>query len=128
MNNIIVSTAGDGYGLFGGDSQTSLSLTGSYNLMSPVTSQTSGAFTYTAGPGDRLTTYLGDLPNLYWDGTAWNWDASSLSGLAATADVNAAIEAFDAVFHSWLGSIGALGRDINGKERGSNSWPGAYQN
>ncbi|MBR6054343.1 MAG: right-handed parallel beta-helix repeat-containing protein [Bacteroidales bacterium] len=128
VNNIIVSTAGDGYGLFGGDSQTSLSLTGSYNLMSPVTSQTSGAFTYTAGPGDRLTTYLGDLPNLYWDGTAWNWDASSLSGLAATADVNAAIEAFDAVFHSWLGSIGALGRDINGKERGSNSWPGAYQN
>lgn len=128
VNNIIVSTVEDSYSLFGGDAQTSISLTGSHNLLSPVTSQTPNTFTYTAGQGDRLTVYSKDLPGLDWDGTTWKWDASSLGGLAATADVNAAIEAFDADFYSWLGSIDARGKDINGRDRGSNSWPGAYQN
>lgn len=128
INNVIVSTSENGFGLYGGDTQTELSLTGSFNLMSPVTSQNPDTFTYTAGQGDRLDLYAKDFPELAWDGTAWKWNASSSSGFASTSAVNAAITAFDADFGAWLESIGALGKDINGKDRGNTSWPGAYQN
>ncbi|MBR5700391.1 MAG: right-handed parallel beta-helix repeat-containing protein [Bacteroidales bacterium] len=127
VNNIIVSTAEDGYGLYGGDAQSALALTGSYNWMSPVTSQNSGTFTYTAGQGDKLTLYAKDIPGLEWDGTVWKWSAASSGAFASTSAVNAAIQACDADFYAWLGSIGALGKDISGKDRGSTSWPGAYQ-
>ena len=47
---------------------------------------------------------------------------------AATSDVNAQIQAADADFYAWLNGIGALGKDINGRDRGATSWPGCYQN
>ncbi len=62
----------------------------------------------------------------------WTWNGT-LTGTnsnmkAATSDVNAQIQAADADFYSWLNSIGALGKDINGRDRGATSWPGCYQN
>ena len=61
----------------------------------------------------------------------WTWNGT-LTGtnsnmLAATADVNTEIQSADADFYSWLNSIGALGKDINGNSRGATSWPGCYQ-
>jgi hypothetical protein len=47
--------------------------------------------------------------------------------LAPTADVNSAIQTADSDFHSWLQGVGALGVDINGKSRGTTSYPGCYQ-
>ena len=66
-----------------------------------------------------------------WDGIyAWNGTMSGTnSGMkAATADVNTAINDADSDFYAWLDSIGALGKDINGNNRGATSWPGCYQN
>ena len=60
-----------------------------------------------------------------WNGTLTGTNSSML---AATADVNTEIQNADADFYSWLNSIGALGKDINGNNRGSTSWPGCYQN
>ena len=62
----------------------------------------------------------------------WTWNGT-LTGtnsnmLAATADVNTQIQSADADFYTWLNSIGALGKDINGNSRGATSWPGCYQN
>jgi hypothetical protein len=62
----------------------------------------------------------------------WTWNGT-LTGtnsnmLAATADVNTEIQSADADFYAWLNSIGALGKDINGNNRGATSWPGCYQN
>lgn len=60
-----------------------------------------------------------------WNGTL----SGTNSGMkAATADVNTQIQSADAGFHTWLNSIGALGKDINGNNRGTTSWPGCYQN
>ena len=60
-----------------------------------------------------------------WTGTMTGTNSGSK---AATADVNEQIEAADADFYAWLSSIGALGKDINGNNRGTTSWPGCYQN
>ena len=60
-----------------------------------------------------------------WNGTLTGTNSSML---AATADVNTEIQSADADFHAWLDSIGALGKDINGNNRGVTSWPGCYQN
>ena len=60
-----------------------------------------------------------------WNGTL---SGTNSNMLAATADVNAQIQSADADFYSWLNSIGALGKDINGNNRGATSWPGCYQN
>ena len=46
---------------------------------------------------------------------------------ATTADVNTQIQNSDSDFYNWLSSIGALGKDINGNNRGTTSWPGCYQ-
>lgn len=60
-----------------------------------------------------------------WNGTL----TGTNSGMkAATADVNAQIQNADADFYAWLNSIGALGKDIAGNNRGATSWPGCYQN
>ena len=60
-----------------------------------------------------------------WNGTL----TGTNSGMkAATADVNTEIQNADADFYTWLNSIGALGKDINGNSRGATSWPGCYQN
>lgn len=60
-----------------------------------------------------------------WNGTLTGTNSDQL---AATSDVNAQIQNADADFYAWLGSIGALGKDINGNNRGATSWPGCYQN
>ncbi len=62
---------------------------------------------------------------MIWNGTLTGTNSNML---AATADVNAQIQSADADFYSWLNSIGALGKDINGRSRGATSWPGCYQN
>ena len=125
INSIVVSTVQGGFSLFGGDTQTNLSLTGLYNWMSPVTSQKDGTFTYTPGEGDVVTLYSDDLPGLTWDG-GWKWNGPS-GATASTAAVNSAIQSSDSVFYEWLEGIAALGKDIRSKDRGSNSWPGSYQ-
>lgn len=60
-----------------------------------------------------------------WNGTLTGTNSNML---AATADVNTQIQNADADFYAWLNSIGALGKDINGNNRGATSWPGCYQN
>lgn len=60
-----------------------------------------------------------------WNGTLTGTNSNML---AATADVNTEIQSADADFYAWLNSIGALGKDINGRDRGATSWPGCYQN
>ena len=60
-----------------------------------------------------------------WNGTLTGTNSNMK---AATADVNTEIQNADADFYSWLNSIGALGKDINGNSRGEMSWPGCYQN
>ena len=59
-----------------------------------------------------------------WNGTLTGTNSNML---AATADVNTQIQNADADFYTWLSSIGALGKDINGNNRGATSWPGCYQ-
>ena len=59
-----------------------------------------------------------------WNGTLTGTNSNML---APTADVNSAIQAADAAFHSWLTGVGALGKDFKGKDRGTTSWPGCYQ-
>ncbi len=62
---------------------------------------------------------------MYWTGTM----TGTNSGMkAVTADVNTQINSADSDFYTWLNSIGALGKDINGRSRGATSWPGCYQN
>ena len=60
------------------------------------------------------------------------WNGSMLKGtnntsLAPTDGVNTKIQEVDSDFYNWLSSIGALGKDINGNNRGTTSWPGCYQ-
>ena len=62
---------------------------------------------------------------MIWNGTLTGTNSNML---AATADVNTQIQSADADFYAWLNSIGALGKDINGRNRGATSWPGCYQN
>ena len=66
-----------------------------------------------------------------WNG-AYLWNGTFSSGtnkdqFAPTAGVNAKIQEADADFYAWLEEIGALGKDINGNNRGTTSWPGCYQ-
>ena len=62
---------------------------------------------------------------MIWNGTLTGTNSNMK---AATADVNTQIQDADADFYAWLNSIGALGKDINGNNRGATSWPGCYQN
>ena len=130
INNIIAATANPGFGLYGGDTQTALTVSGSYNKMSPMNNQKPGTVTYTQGTGDDLNVYASSFPGLNWDGKCWAWNGgySGSAPLAQTNAVNTAIQSFDADFYNWLQSIGALGKDMRGNDRGATSWPGSYQN
>lgn len=130
VNNIIVSDNEAGCSIYGGDTQTNLTVTGSYNKLSPTRTQKEGTFTYNKGTGDELNAYASSFPGLAWgeDGWAWSGTYANASSFAQTSAVNNAIKSFDADFHAWLNSIGALGKDIRGKDRGATSWPGSYQN
>lgn len=71
------------------------------------------------------SSYFGNWSEPYtWKGTLTGTNSNML---AATADVNTEIQNADSDFYSWLNSIGALGKDINGNNRGATSWPGCYQ-
>ena len=59
-----------------------------------------------------------------WNGTLTGTNSNMK---AATADVNTQLQNSDSDFYTWLSSIGALGKDINGNSRGTTSWPGCYQ-
>ena len=59
-----------------------------------------------------------------WNGTLIGTNSDKL---AATSDVNTQLQSANSDFYSWLDSIGALGKDINGNNRGATSWPGCYQ-
>ena len=59
-----------------------------------------------------------------WNGTLIGTNSDKL---AATSDVNTQLQSANSDFYSWLDSIGALGKDINGNNRGTTSWPGCYQ-
>ena len=125
FNNIIVSTSQSGCSIYGGDTQTDLTITGLYNRMSPVSTQVAGTFEYRLGEGDSSDMFASDFPELEWDGKTWIWENTTMT--TPTASVNAAIQAYDADFYTWLSSIGALGKDCYGNPRGENSWPGSYQ-
>ena len=125
FNNIIVSTSESGYGIYGGDTQKNLTVTGKYNKMSPVTSQVAGTFEYRIGEGDNLEMYASNFNGLSWDGKTWIWENASMT--TPIASVNAAIQEYDPDFYAWLSSIDALNRDLYGNPRGENSWPGSYQ-
>ena len=60
-----------------------------------------------------------------WNGTLIGANSDKL---ATTTNVNSEIQSANSDFYNWLSSIGALGKDINGKDRGTTSWPGCYQN
>ena len=59
-----------------------------------------------------------------WNGTLIGTNSDKL---AATSDVNTQLQSANSDFYNWLSSIGALGKDINGNNRGTTSWPGCYQ-
>ena len=59
-----------------------------------------------------------------WNGTLIGTNSDKL---AATSDVNTQLQSANSDFYNWLSSIGALGKDINGNNRGATSWPGCYQ-
>jgi predicted outer membrane repeat protein len=128
VNNIIVSIDQAGCSLYGGDTQAALESTGACNRLSPVRSQSEGTFAYVAGEGDVLTSYASSFAGLNWGEYGWVWNGNGSEDLAQTSSVNTMIRDFDPDFHLWLDSVGALGKDIQGKERGETSWPGSYQN
>lgn len=125
LNDIICSKYSDGVGIWCGAGNTSINAY--YTKMSPEgdgravwTNDTGAGFNY-------YSAYLGS-----YDGThVWNGTFSAgtnKDSFAATSDVNAQIESADSGFYEWLVSIEALGKDINGNNRGATSWPGCYQN
>ena len=125
LNDIICSKYSDGVGIWCGQGSTSINAY--YTKMSPEgdgravwTNDTGAGFNY-------YSAYLGG-----YDGThVWNGTFSAgtnKDSFAATSDVNAQIESADSGFYEWLVSIEALGKDINGNNRGATSWPGCYQN
>ena len=130
INNIIASTLPNGCGIYGGDTQTSLTLTGCYNKMSPTRTQKAGTFTYDPGDGDDLKAYASSFPGLAWNANGWVWngDYAGTEPMGSTTTIHNAIQFFDADFYAWLSGIGALGKDIRGNDRGAISWPGSYQN
>ena len=124
VNNILCSPTG-GKSLNCG---TSITIENSYyNKTSPVNgtcnwgTDTGSGHDYTAD-----SSCFGSWSGPYtWNGTLTGTNSNML---AATADVNTEIQNADAGFYTWLNSIGALGKDINGNSRGATSWPGCYQN
>ncbi|MBO4670492.1 MAG: right-handed parallel beta-helix repeat-containing protein [Bacteroidales bacterium] len=125
LNDIICSKFSDGCGIWCGAGNTSINAY--YTKMSP---EGDGRAVWTNNTGAGFNYYSAYLGS--YDGThVWNGTFSAgtnKDSFAATSDVNAQIEAADAGFYAWLNSIGALGKDINGNNRGATSWPGCYQN
>jgi predicted outer membrane repeat protein len=88
--------------------------------------------------GSTWTNPSNHFGNLAWtpgvsaSGSYWGWNgtlsAVSNANMDTLENINAAIKAADADFHSWLQSIGVLTKDARGQNRGAITWPGAYDN
>ena len=132
INNIICSNYTDGNCFWiSGDALNDsgkLSVTSYYNKTSPEGDNRTdwGDDTGSGHNYFATTSYFGSwaAPHV--------WNGSMLKGtnntsLAPTDGVNTKIQEVDSDFYNWLSSIGALGKDINGNNRGTTSWPGCYQ-
>ena len=132
INNIICSNYTDGNCFWiNGDvasSSNKLPVTSYYNKTSPEGDNRTdwGDDTGSGHNYFATTSYFGSwtAPHV--------WNGSMLKGtnntaLAPTDGVNSKIQEANADFYSWLSEIGALGKDINGTNRGATSWPGCYQ-
>lgn len=64
------------------------------------------------------------LDGYMWSGTLKGTNSDKFAPISI---INSAIQDVDADFYSWLESIDALGKDIEGNLRGATSWPGCYQ-
>ena len=123
INNILCSPTVGGKCIQGGTSYSAG--VAMYNKTSPTTgfgwgdSDTGSGHDYYATADS-----FGGLNGYLWNGTMTGTNSDKL---APTATVNDAIEENLPEFHSWLDEIGALGKDINGNNRGATSWPGCYQ-
>ena len=133
INDIICSNYTDGNCFWiNGDVATSsdkLPVTSYYNKTSPEGDNRTNWVDDT-GSGHNYFATTGyfsswESPHL-WDGTLLK--GTNNTSFAPTDGVNTKIQEADSDFHGWLTSIGALGKDINGKDRGTTSWPGCYQN
>ena len=125
INNILCSNYSDGKSI---RCSNTLNLYSYYNKTSPGYDSDTVWDTDTGSGHDYYasSSCFGSWSAPYtWNGTMTGTNSSML---AATADVNTEIQNADADFYSWLNSIGALGKDINGNSRGATSWPGCYQN
>ena len=122
INNVLCSPTGKSL-----NCATSITIENSYyNKTSPV----NGTCDWGADTGSGHDYYATSASFGNWSAPyTWNGTLTGTnSGMkAATADVNTQIQNADADFYAWLNSIGALGKDINGNNRGATSWPGCYQ-
>ena len=129
INNILCSPT-DG-NAFDCSNNNSITIENSYyNKTSPVKLGSSNSCNWGTDTGSGHDYYATSASFGGWS-APWTWNGT-LTGtnsnmMAATADVNTEIQSADADFYSWLNSIGALGKDINGNSRGATSWPGCYQ-
>lgn len=125
INNILCSNYSDG---------KSIRCTATYNINSYYNKTSPGYDSDTVWSTDTGSghDYWADSSCFgNWSGPfTWNGTMTGTNSdmKAATADVNSEIQTADADFYAWLNEIGALGKDINGKDRGTTSWPGCYQN
>lgn len=128
INNILCSMSPDDEEAQAVWCGTTLSVNSYYNK---TTKDVDGRIDWGADTGsghDYFATpdYFGGWTLPYtWNGTLIGTNSDKL---AATSDVNTQLQSANSDFYSWLDSIGALGKDINGNSRGATSWPGCYQN
>ena len=88
--------------------------------------------------GSTWTNPSDHFGNLAWtpgvsaSGSYWGWNgtlsAMTDAGMDTLENVNSAINTADSGFYSWLRSIDVLGKDGRGHQRGTATWPGAYDN
>ena len=127
INNILCSMSPDDEEAQAVWCGTTLSVNSYYNK---TTKDVDGRIDWGADTGsghDYFATpdYFGGWTLPYtWNGTLIGTNSDKL---AATSDVNTQLQSANSDFYSWLDSIGALGKDINGNSRGATSWPGCYQ-
>ena len=133
INNIICSNYTDGNCFWINSSALNssgkLPVTSYYNKTSPEGDNRTDWGDDTGSGHDYYATdgYFGSwtAPHV-WNGTMLL--GTNNTEFAPTDGVNTKIQEVDSDFYSWLSEIGALGKDITGKDRGTTSWPGCYQN
>ena len=102
----------------------------SVNLSAPVTDTFNGTDWLATTACFGGLAWTADSAQPYKSG--WTWNGSLSTGTPTTmntlADVKAKIEAANAGFHTWLGTVDGLDKDQRGNARSATAWPGAYQN